>query len=341
MKWLIVGNFLIALIAIFLSAFVFKEYKPSDLAALERRIIIHENKVKELSNSLKNMTEVFNIKQQFLKELEDQQTSFYRDISFRNEALDKEILSIKQRIKNDPEVIALLEIEYLIRVANQKSMLERNLVAARFLMKEVYETLENNSKLISEFSILKEAIDQDIKRLETVDLPDISKIYREIDNMVRRITSLEFSVDKEERSKSDNDSENTEAGFENLNTDSVFLDILISELSKLVEFGKIDDGFKPVLSDKEDYLLRQRVNVNLNIAQLSLLRGNNEIFQRSLAQAKETLSSHFQVNEELDRIYSDLRALNDILIEKQGPSLSLSLSRVRRSINKVADQELD
>ena len=160
MKWLIVGNFLIALIAIFLSAFVFKEYKPSDLAGLERRIITHENKVMELSTSLKNMTEAFKVKQLFLKEMEDQQTGFFRDISLRNEALDQEILSIKQRIKNDPEVILLLEIEYLIRVANQKSMLERNLAAAKLLMKEVSERLENNSKLISEFATIKEAIER-------------------------------------------------------------------------------------------------------------------------------------------------------------------------------------
>ena len=340
MKWLIVGNFLIALIAIFLSAFVFKEYKPSDLAALERRIIIHENKVMELSASLKNMTEAFNVKKLFLKEMEDQQTSFHRDISLRNEVLDQEILSLKQRIKNDPEVIALLEIEYLIRVANQKSMLERNLAAARFLMKEASERLENNSKLISEFTIIKEAIDQDIKALETIDLPDISKIYQEIDNIAKRVTSLEFSVDIEGSSKSAKDIENTESGFNNLNTDSVFLNILISELSKLVEFGKIDTEFKPVLSDKEDHLLRQRVNINLDIAKLSLLRGNNEIFRESLAEAKETLSSHFQLNEELDSIHADLKALDDVLVEKQGASLSRSLSRVRNSINKVADQEL-
>ena len=340
MKWLIVGNFLIALIAIFLSAFVFKEYKPSDLAALERRIITHENKVMELSASLKNMTEAFNVKQLFLKEMEDQQTSFYRDISLRNEVLDQEILSLKQRIKNDPEVIALLEIEYLIRVANQKSTLERNPAAARFLMKEVSERLEKNSNLISEFTIIKEAIDQDIKALETIDLPDISKIYQEIDNIAKRVTSLEFSVDIEGSSKSAKDIENTEAGFNNLNTDSVFLNILISELSKLVEFGKIDTEFKPVLSDKEDHLLRQRVNINLDIAKLSLLRGNNEIFRESLAEAKETLSSHFQLNEELDSIHADLKALDDVLVEKQGASLSRSLSCVRNSINKVADQEL-
>ena len=340
MKWLIVGNFLIALIAIFLSAFVFKEYKPSDLAALERRIIIHENKVMELSASLKNMTEAFNVKKLFLKEMEDQQTSFHRDISLRNEVLDQEILSLKQRIKNDPEVIALLEIEYLIRVANQKSTLERNPAAARFLMKEVSERLEKNSNLISEFTIIKEAIDQDIKALETIDLPDISKIYQEIDNIAKRVTSLEFSVDIEGSSKSAKDIENTESGFNNLNTDSVFLNILISELSKLVEFGKIDNEFKPVLSDKEDHLLRQRVNINLDIAQLSLLRGNNEIFRESLAEAKETLSSHFQLNEELDSIHADLKALDDVLVEKQGASLSRSLSCVRNSINKVADQEL-
>ena len=69
-------------------------------------------------------------------------------------------------------------------------MLERNLDAAIFLMKEVSERLENNSKLISEFAIIKEAIDLDIKALETIDLPDISKIYREIDNIVKRITFL-------------------------------------------------------------------------------------------------------------------------------------------------------
>ena len=340
MKWLIVGNFLIASIAVSLSAFVFKEYKPSDSAALERRIITHENKIVELSASLKNMREAFNVQQLFLKEMEDQQTSFHRDISLRNEVLDQEILSLKQRIKNDPEVIALLEIEYLIRVANQKSILERNLAAARFLMKEVSERLENNSKLISEFTIIKEAIDQDIRALETIDLPDISKIYQEIDNIAKRVTSLEFPVDREGSSKSAKDIENTEAGFNNLNTDSVFLDILISELSKLVEFGKIDNEFKPVLSDKEDHLLRQRVNINLDIAQLSLLRGNNEIFRESLAEAKETLSSNFEPNEELDSIHADLKALDDVLVEKQGTSLSSSLSRVRNSINKVADQEL-
>ena len=279
MKWLIFGNFLIALISIFLSAFVLKEYKPSDLAALDSRIVTHENKVIDLSATLKNMTEAFNAKQLFLKEMEDQQASFYRDISLRNEVMDQEILSLKQRIKNDPELIALLEIEYLIQVANQKSMLEQNLAAAKVLMKEVSERLENNSELISEFTIIKDAIDQDIQALETIELPDISKIYREIDNMVKRISFLKFSADKEESSKSAKDIENTEADFNNLNTDSVFLDILISELSKLVEFGKIDNEFKPVVSAKEDYLLRQQVNINLNIAQLSLLRGNNEIFR--------------------------------------------------------------
>ena len=62
MKWLMAGNFLVALISISLSAFVFKEYKPSDFAAIERRIITHENKVTELSASLKNMTETLNVK---------------------------------------------------------------------------------------------------------------------------------------------------------------------------------------------------------------------------------------------------------------------------------------
>ena len=60
--------------------------------------------------------------------------------------MDQEILSIKQRIKNDPEIVALLEIEYLVRVANQN--LARTKLTLKFLMKEVAKRLENNSKLI-------------------------------------------------------------------------------------------------------------------------------------------------------------------------------------------------
>ena len=56
MKWLIVGNFLIALIAIFLSAFVFKEYKPSDLP-----IISASSNTKEIKMQKKNKKELSTI----------------------------------------------------------------------------------------------------------------------------------------------------------------------------------------------------------------------------------------------------------------------------------------
>ena len=339
MKWLIAGNFLIALISISLSAFVFKELKPSDFVALDKRITTSEDKVSELSVTVKNMTGALKDKQVLLKEMENQQISFYRDIDLRNEVIDREILSIKQRIKNDPEVILLLEIEYLIRSANQKSVLERNLSAAIFLMKEASVRLENNSNLISEAASIEDAIDRDIRALETIDLPDISKVYQEINGIVDRLTYLKFPVDKKEQPQNARNPSDSEPSFDHPNTDSVFLDILFAQLSKLVEFGKVDNGLKPVITAKEDYFLRQRISTNLNIAQLSLLKGNNAIFQESLAEAKEILTSYFRLNEELASIHADLKALDNLLIEKHGPPLSRSLNYVRNSINKLINRE--
>ena len=52
MKWLIAGNFSIALISILISAFILKELEVSDFDAVERRIITQENELKELEADL-------------------------------------------------------------------------------------------------------------------------------------------------------------------------------------------------------------------------------------------------------------------------------------------------
>ena len=340
MKWLIVGNFSIALISIFISAFVFKESNLSDFGAVERRVIIQESEIDELRVTQKNLKEALKDKRLMLKEMEVQQDSLYRDVNLRKEVVDKEISSIKKRIQNDPEVIALIEIEQLIRLANQKSLFERNLAAAILMMKEVSLRLEKNSTMISDFEVIKEAIDKDVDLLKKTDLVDISVIYKEIGDVMNEIALSTFTVNKEENLRKARNLDDSQVSAKDLNTDSILLNVLMSELSKLVEFGKLDDGFKPVLSIKEAQLLRQQVSINLNIAQLSLLRGNSVTFQESLAEAKEILIPYFQFNEELKRIYQDINALNDIIIEKKAPSLSRSLAYVRKSIKKVTGIEL-
>ena len=99
MKWLIAGNFSIALISILISAFILKELEVSDFDAVERRIITQENELKELSISQKNLKEVLEDKGLLLEKVEAQQNSLYRDVNVRKEVIDEEISSIKKRIK--------------------------------------------------------------------------------------------------------------------------------------------------------------------------------------------------------------------------------------------------
>ena len=340
MKWLIAGNFSIALISILISAFILREREVSDFGAVESRIITQENELKDLSMSQKNLTEVLKDKGLLLEEIEAQQITLYRDVNVRKEVIDEEIASLKKRIKNDTEVSALIEIVQLIRSANQRSLFERDFASALLIMKEVSSRLEENRGTISDFALIKEAIDKDIELLKESDLPDISRIYGEIDDILDALAVSTFIVNKEGTPEVAINTQSAQASIEKRNTDPVFTEVLISELSKLVEFGKLDDGFKPVLSVEEDHFLRQQVNTNLNIAQLSLLRGDNEIFQESLSEAKELLIPYLQFNAELERIHGDINALDDIVIEQKGPSLSRSLAYIRNSIKKVTGEEL-
>lgn len=339
MKWLIAGNFSIALISILISAFILKELKVSDFDAVEKRITTQESEFKALSITQKNLIEALKDKGLLLEEIEAQQKGLYHDLNVRKKIIDEEISFIKKRIKNDSEVIELIEIEQLIRRANQQSLFERNLAAALLIMKEVSSGLEGKKSTVLDFALIKEVIDKDIELLEKSDLPNTSRIYGEIDDILNAVAVSTFMVIKEENSEDSRNIENSQASFETLNTDPGFIDVLTSELRKLVEFGKLEDEFKPVLSFEEDYLLRQQVNTNLSIAQLALLRGNNEIFQESLSKSKEVLKPYFQFNGELELIHGDINALGDIIIEKKGPSLSRSLAHIRNSIKKVTGEE--
>ena len=198
MKWLIAGNFSLALISILISAFILRELEVSDFGAVERRIITQENELKDLSMSQKNLTKVLKDKGLLLEEIEAQQNTLYRDVNDRKEVIDEEIASLKKRIKNDSEANALIEIEQLIRSANQRSLFERDFAAALLIMKAVSSRLEENSSTISDFDLIKEAIDKDIGLLKEVDLPDISRIYREIDDIVDALALSTFIVNKEE-----------------------------------------------------------------------------------------------------------------------------------------------
>ena len=339
MKWLIAGNFSIALISILISAFILKELKVSDFDAVEKRITTQESEFKALNITQKNLIEALKDKGLLLEEIEAQQKGLYHDLNVRKKIIDEEISFIKKRIENDSEVIALIEIEQLIRRANQQSLFERNLAAALLIMKEVSSGLEGKKSTVLDFALIKEVIDKDIELLEKSDLPNTSRIYGEIDDILNAVAVSTFMVIKEENSEDSRNIENSQASFETLNTDPGFIDVLTSELRKLVEFGKLEDEFKPVLSFEEDYLLRQQVNTNLSIAQLALLRGNNEIFQESLSKSKEVLKPYFQFNGELERIHGDINALGDIIIGKKGPSLSRSLAHIRNSIKKVTGEE--
>jgi len=166
MKWLIAGNFSLALISILISAFILRELEVSDFGAVERRIITQENELKDLSVSQQNLKKVLKDKGLLLEEIEAQQNTLYRDVNDRKEVIDEEIASLKKRIKNDSEANALIEIEQLIRSANQRSLFERDFAAALLIMKAVSSRLEENSSTISDFDLIKEAIDKDIELLK-------------------------------------------------------------------------------------------------------------------------------------------------------------------------------
>ena len=95
----------------------------------------------------------------------------------------------------------MIEIEQLIRRANQQSLFERNFACSIIDYERSVFKIRGEQSTISDFALIKEAIDKDIELLEKSDLPDISRIYREIDDILNAVAVSTFMVIKRKPQK--------------------------------------------------------------------------------------------------------------------------------------------
>lgn len=112
-----------------------------------------------------------------------------------------------------------------------------------------------------------------------------------------------------------------------------WLDRIWQQLRPLVVIRQRTQPVEPLLTSSQTAMLRQQLQLQLQLAQLALLRGEPSIYHTSLDAALDLLDRQFDGNAaEVTALRATLRELTQQPIATAAPTLEASLSAVRQAI---------
>lgn len=241
----------------------------------------------------------------------------------------------------------LAEVEYYTHLAERHLLLTHDVPGALALLETADSILadaDDNSLLT-----VRRALSKDILALKAASKVDIPGLYLRLGAIADRIDNLSMPMlaggrlHQGEPAKATpapatpkQESTPAEAGWKQR----------VQELwaqgqekfRTLVTVRHHDEPVKPLLDEQQRTYIRQNLHLFIQQAQLGLLRGEPEVYRKSVGSARDWLARYFQMGNatEYAAIQSELFSLLNTDIRPATPDLSGSLSAVRQALGKPA-----
>ena len=237
------------------------------------------------------------------------------------------ISELSQQIGTTSEDWLLAEAEYLLRLANQRVLMEDDVAGAISLF-EAADKIINDAEGVVAFS-LREAIANDVAALRAISSADIDGIYVQLGAVAKQIPLLEqkqlvFEPEVPEFVA-------TEGELTFWQSLVQLTERVLTRVASLVDYRLGGEVITPILPAKEEYYLKQNLLLKVQLGQLGLLRGDQEIYAQSLADATAWVRDHFDPAEARTiSIIATLESLSALQIEREIPDVSSSLREIRK-----------
>ncbi len=244
------------------------------------------------------------------------------------------LADVAQDIGTSGEDWLLAEVEYLIRLGSQRVLMEADPEGAIALY-EAADTIVRDAEGILAFE-LRQALAADIVSLKGVNDLDVDGLFVKISALIDQIDLLK------QRQLPYTDVENADPVEEPQD----FLTRLVQfavfagdRLSGLVDYRTEGGVVTPILPPKEEYYLRQNLVMKLQLAQLGLLRSDQQIFSASLQETSEWIDRYFDREDGTTKaVQETISAISLVDIEREMPDVSASLREVRKLLARFHEQ---
>ncbi|WP_277252396.1 uroporphyrinogen-III C-methyltransferase [Neptunomonas phycophila] len=316
-----------------------QQQESADIEALKAQVSEAINSANATVADAKSLvsTQVSSVNQS-LTMLQNQTAKEQAGIAELQERLTQSIQQVQAKQTNTRKDWLLAESEYLLRLANQRVMMEQTPVGALALLKSADKILKETDD-VSIYAVRK-ALAEDIASLEAVPTFDLEGSYLKLAALNNQVNNLRL-IPLTEKNQ-------LPSLIEEMTPDTVDTSLMdnvrdswakaVDKFEKLVVIQHHDKKIEPLLSPEQNYYLQQNLHLMLEQAQLALLQRKQVAFDRSLDKAEEWLSTYFEADDATTQ--SLLRGVNELKslqISPQMPDISGSLNALKSYLQKMTD----
>ncbi len=282
------------------------------------------------------VTSQVNSVNQNLTMLQNQSSKEQKGIEELQARLTQSIQQVMAKQTNSRKDWLLAETEYLLRLANQRILMENTSEGALALLKSADKILKETDD-VSIYAVRK-ALASDIAALESVPTFDLEGSYLKLAALNEQVNNLRLipltdknklpSLIKEVTPESV-----SEAWTQDLKESWAKA---VDKLEKLVVIQHRDEKIEPLLSPEQTYYLQQNLHLMLEQAQLSLLQKKQTAFDRSLEKAEGWINTYFEEKDPTTQaLLRGIGELKSLKISPEMPDISGSLNALKSYLQQM------
>jgi uroporphyrin-3 C-methyltransferase len=212
------------------------------------------------------------------------------------------------------------EVEYLLRIANHRLLMERDAVAAAKLLAAADEVLAG----LDDYSLYPVRAQLAAERLAlgNVEEIDVQGAFLRFEAIKATLNQLPLQLPEylaERRARVEPDAQRS------------FGQVLLDRLGSFVEFRRYPEGgLRPLLSPDQAAYLEMNLRLMLERAQLAVLRRDAVLYEHSVAAALTWLDDYLD-NESaaVIEVRAELQSLQALRLDRELPDISGSLTNLR------------
>jgi len=231
----------------------------------------------------------------------------------------------------------LAEVEYLLRIANQRLQLQRDVNTAQQALQAADARLQELAD--PQFLKVREQLARELDSLRAVEPVDIDGISAKLGALMENIDRLDVQGSSYQPAEKP---ETADSGTITTIQDWRELPALLwSSLSGLFRIREHDKPVSPMLPPEREYFLRENLRLQLSAARLALLRDDGVQYHATLTTATDWLEGYFSdTDARVKEFLVQLEQLSAIDVAPQLPDVSISLRLLRQQLKLRVQQSV-
>lgn len=302
------------------------EQSASSVTQLRNQLASSSDAMQNLDDGLARLAAADEQAADRLRALRDdleQRVQLLDSLPSRMSNLENSVAAVRGISTGARNTLLLAEAEYYMQLANAQLQLAGNPeLAALALGMADDRVVQLADPALTE---VRRALADELAALDIMETPDIEGVTLTLSSLAGVVTTLplkQVRVDAVEQAAS--------AGEEQSGVDRAWESVKRAA-SGLVRVTSPDETAAPLLTPDAEYFLRTNLTLQLQVARLALLRGEQAVFEQSLADADDWLQDYFDTDSAQVRgARATIEEIRSAMLVVSPPDISGSLQLLRQ-----------